>query len=491
MKKENISDALNNIDFDMVEDVYESTKQKKKSNKSLWLKWGAIAACLSLIVMGGIFGNLFLSPDTPDIPNNNIMSYFIITAHAANGESTELALAESCFNSAPAQQGNGFGVDMPLFHFSVTPSDLKNNEAIYDRFDISVSYNGSYVKDKDEHISVAYLIPMQNTNEPWSYSIMGWFTESTDILINIVEKDSREIVETITVNVNYLADKQEYELELTNLTTKFLEQQEAVYAHNCLMSYFFSRGYVTNYPEWFGGCYIEENKLHIKLASPSDDEMKNISQILAPFDNVIVYEKAEMSMSELQEYADLTAKQLMENGYEVTSWYVDSITGNIIIAVLEKDFESVTEWVDTALQSDNAPKIVIEIGGYIDLENQVIEFYAEPIFENGAISWMYSMNVKIDIDNGGIYLNDVLYDQISYIEGVELDWGTPISGINKVEMMREAISKINGQKGCYILETTGESKYGKIAMYVIGDTYYFVRFYDNGQVMRVHSGTAQ
>ena len=31
MKKENISDALNNIDFDMVEDVYESTKQKKKS----------------------------------------------------------------------------------------------------------------------------------------------------------------------------------------------------------------------------------------------------------------------------------------------------------------------------------------------------------------------------------------------------------------------------------------------------------------------------
>ena len=78
MKKENISDALNNIDFDMVEDVYESTKQKKKSNKSLWLKWGAIAACLSLIVMGGIFGNLFHSPDTPDVPENNIMSFFAI-----------------------------------------------------------------------------------------------------------------------------------------------------------------------------------------------------------------------------------------------------------------------------------------------------------------------------------------------------------------------------------------------------------------------------
>ena len=123
---------------------------------------------------------------------------------------------------------------------------------------------------------------------------------------------------------------------------------------------------------------------------------------------------------------------------------------------------------------------------------QTIEFCAEPILENGAISWMYSMNVKIDIGNGGIYLNDVLYDQISYIEGVELDWGTPISGINKVEMMREAISKINGQKGCYILETTSESKYGKIiAMYVIGNDYYFIRFFDSGTVMRVHSGTVQ
>ena len=490
MKKENISDALNNIDFDMIEDVYESTKAKKKNTKSPWLKWGAIAACLSLVVMGGIFGNLFHSPDTPDIPQKSIISYFVITAHAANGEATELGLADSCFNSAPAQEGNGFGVDMPLFHFSVTPSDLKNNEAIYDHFDISVSYNGSNVKDKDEHISVTYLIPMQNSSEPWSYSITGWFTEPTDILINIVEKDSREIMETITVNVKYLADKREYELELTNLTTKFSEQKEAVEANNVLMSYFFSKGYVTNYPEWFGGCYIEENKLYIKLVSPSDEEMKNISQILAPFDNVIVYKNAEMSMSELQAYADKTAYELIDLGYEVTSWYVDSITGNIIISVLEKDFEAVTEWVHTASQNGTLPKIVIEIGGYTDIGSNTIAFCAEPIFENGAISWMYSMDVKID--NEKIYLNEILYDQVSYVEDVKLDWGTPMSGNNKQEEMMEAIGKINSQKGCYILETASESKLGKkIAMYVIGDTYYFIRFFDNGQVMRVHSGTIQ
>lgn len=484
MKKENISDALNNIDFDMIEDVYESTKAKKKNTKSPWLKWGAIAACLSLVVMGGIFGNLFRSTDTPDVPQKSIISYFVITAYAANGEATELGLADSCFNSAPAQEGNGFGVDMPLFHFSVTPSDLKNNEAIYDRFDISVSYNGSNVKDKDEHISVTYLIPVQNSSEPWSYSITGWFTEPTDILINIVDKESREIVETITVNVKYLADKQEYELELTNLTTLFSEQKEAVVAHNLLMSYFFGSGY--NYPEWFGGCYIKENKLYIKLVSPSDEEMKNISQILAPIDNVIVYENAEMSMSELQEYADKTAKELMENDYEVTFWYVDSFTGNIIISVLEKDYEAVTKWINAASQNGTLTKIVIEIGGYTDIGSNTIEFCAEPIFENGAINWMYSMDVKID--NEKIYLNEILYDQVSYVEDVKLDWGTPMSGNNKPEEMMEAIGKINSQKGCYILE----SKLGKkIAMYVIGDTYYFIRFFDNGQVMRVHSGTIQ
>ena len=54
MKKENISDALNNIDFDMVEDVYESTKAKKKSNKKILL-------LLLLLVRGlYLFGKITL-----------------------------------------------------------------------------------------------------------------------------------------------------------------------------------------------------------------------------------------------------------------------------------------------------------------------------------------------------------------------------------------------------------------------------------------------
>ena len=218
MTVKKFSNALGNIDEKYINEAVTYVQKRKKN---IWVKWISVAACLSLVVMCGLFYNLFYSPDTPDVPTNNIMSYFTITAHAANGDSTDLVLAEGCFNSAPPQEGNIFGVDMPIFHFSVRPSNLKNNEAIYNRFDISISYNGISVKGKDEHIQLAYVIPMPNSNESWSYGIMGWFEEPTDILINILDKESHEIIETIILNVKYIPDRQEYMLEMTNLDTKY------------------------------------------------------------------------------------------------------------------------------------------------------------------------------------------------------------------------------------------------------------------------------
>ena len=215
MKKENISDALNNIDFDMVEDVYESTKQQKKSNKSLWLKWGAIAACLSLVVMGGIFGNLFRSPNAPDVPENNIMSFFTITAHAANGETKVLNVSDS-FVSSGEPKYNMFGHNIPLFSFDVEPSDLKSNEAVYQRFDISISYNGTPVKNKDEHIMVAYLASA-HTSQTYGYTIFGWFTEPTDIYVTLTDKETNEVVDERIVSVKYNAEQEKYDLQITKI----------------------------------------------------------------------------------------------------------------------------------------------------------------------------------------------------------------------------------------------------------------------------------
>lgn len=361
MTTKKFSGALGNVDEKY---ITEATSYSEERSKRTWVRWVAIAACLSLIVVGGMLGKLF---HPADLPSNSVASYFVITAYAAEGELSELELSEGFYNSTASKE-NAFGVDMPLFEFSVRPSDLKGNEALYSRFDISVSYNGVDVNVMDDHIMVAYLIPMPNSDGEWAYSISGWFTEPTDILVSIMDKESREIVETITVRVTYLEDRQEYELTITNLNTLYANQKQAVEANESLMQYFYDQGYVTDYPDYFGGCYIESDKLHIRLVNPSDEDVTALSRVLDRYAEVVVYENGEMSMADLQAYADETADELIKLGYQVTSWYVDSITGNVVIQVLEEDLSAVTAWVAGMVENSSAPQIIVEKGNYISLD---------------------------------------------------------------------------------------------------------------------------
>ena len=221
MTAKKFSNALGNIGDSYIDEAVNYTA-KKKSNA--WIKWVSIAACLSLTAMGVVFGNVFRSPDIPDVPKNNVMSYFAITAYASNGESSELNVSDS-FLSSGTPKHNIFGNDLPTFNFDVRPSDIKSNEAVYQRFDISISYNGNTVTvtDKDEHIFVAYIYSVQSS-QSLGYSIIGWFTEPTDVVVTVTDKESKAVVEEITVNVKYDADKQEYELKITKMDTEYSKQ---------------------------------------------------------------------------------------------------------------------------------------------------------------------------------------------------------------------------------------------------------------------------
>ena len=220
MNAKKFSSALGNVDESYINEAINYAQKRKNT---AWIKWASMAACLSLIIIGGVLDNVFRTPDTPDIPDDNIindiMSYFTITAHAANGETTELNFSSSCLSSSEPKY-NVFGHNLPLFSFDVKPSDLKNNESVYQRFDISISYNGSPVKNKDEHIMVAYLASA-HTSQTYGYTIFGWFTEPTDVVVTITDKESKAVVEEITVNVKYDANLQEYELKLTYLDTEY------------------------------------------------------------------------------------------------------------------------------------------------------------------------------------------------------------------------------------------------------------------------------
>ena len=211
MTAKKFSNALGGIGEGYIDEAVKYTAKKKSS---AWLKWACVAACLLLFVAGGLLGNIFHSPDDP---GHGILSYFVITAQAANGESTNLNVTDSCINWNKPNYSL-FGHDTPLFRFDVTPSDLQSNEAIYQRFDISVSYNGTTVTDKDEHISVAY-IHSAPSSQTYGYSVFGWFAEPTDVIITVTDKESKEVVEEMTVNVKYDANRQEYALTITKLDT--------------------------------------------------------------------------------------------------------------------------------------------------------------------------------------------------------------------------------------------------------------------------------
>ena len=100
MKKENISEALNNIDFDMVEDVYENKNAKKKNSKNLWLKWRAApsalklttAACLTVMVIAAVTAlpqTITPNISTPERPSNHTTQ----SASATEASGTESSLS--------------------------------------------------------------------------------------------------------------------------------------------------------------------------------------------------------------------------------------------------------------------------------------------------------------------------------------------------------------------------------------------------------------
>ena len=74
MKEDKFLDGISNIDADVVEDfVSMDNELKKKNNKSkAWIRLGAAAACIALIV-GAVFIVPVIRDDAPEIPPDHTM----------------------------------------------------------------------------------------------------------------------------------------------------------------------------------------------------------------------------------------------------------------------------------------------------------------------------------------------------------------------------------------------------------------------------------
>ena len=113
------------------------------------------------------------------------------------------------------------------------------------------------------------------------------------------------------------------------------------------------------------------------------------------------------------------------------------------------------------------------------------EFKADHFLQGVNLSWSYSINVSVDNEN--IYLDGVLYKE-SYksSHGVLVD--EALIADAKTKDREEILNKIRDADFCYELTTDEETKLGqRIAVYKIDRTYYFVNFYENGNVLRIHA----
>jgi hypothetical protein len=120
-----------------------------------------------------------------------------------------------------------------------------------------------------------------------------------------------------------------------------------------------------------------------------------------------------------------------------------------------------------------------------------IEFSADTYIQHPALSWVYSLDVTME--DGHIYLNEILYDTVSYEETNDLLLGDAFMAFaNSDQEISATLEKIKSCKGRYIIKTSNEhARCGeKIAVYDIDGSYYFLSFFEeNGYVMRIHKAS--
>lgn len=156
--------------------------------------------------------------------------------------------------------------------------------------------------------------------------------------------------------------------------------------------------------------------------------------------------------------------------------------------------DAVTDNTDTEAGDTATDNSVTEAGEIQSENNGIIHLYA-PTFFQDVLSWMYSLDIMIE-DNK-IYINDRLYEkssseppEIVYPDGF-FPRASHYDERNNTEIAT-TLEIIRDSEPCCVLETDEECSTGKLlSVYEIEGSYYFVRFNDNGLVMRIHSVTIE
>ncbi|MBQ8449038.1 MAG: hypothetical protein IJX27_08950 [Clostridia bacterium] len=173
MKKEDISNALNNIDFDMVEDAYERTKKKKTGKKHLLFRFGTVAACLMLIIVGVATLPQEITPgiSTSDTQGNNTNP--TVTADVSTNNTNQSVTTSISVNSTISSENTDISVNSTIPSKTTVPFTQAPHPSIYAPKEFtSISDFVAYEKSLGEASSECYYIPSNLGDDYELYSIL-------------------------------------------------------------------------------------------------------------------------------------------------------------------------------------------------------------------------------------------------------------------------------------------------------------------------------
>ena len=139
MKKEQLYEALGDIDENYVSGA---KKVENKRPHSVWMKWGAVAACLCLVIVSAFILNPILVPERVEGP------YSITHAYVGWSDSQMIydgAINKELLGSEPDEHFPIFRLDTPeeLERFKTQYENVFNMDQEYDNV---LSFNGAIKK---------------------------------------------------------------------------------------------------------------------------------------------------------------------------------------------------------------------------------------------------------------------------------------------------------------------------------------------------------
>ena len=209
------------------------------------------------------------------------------------------------------------------------------------------------------------MLPMKEMfKKPLSLLLIFTFFLTLSALTDEANTDER---------FNYGAESSYIEEEIPEI---FALQDRALQAYSALRLAFTVNydGSVT-YPDDFAGAWIENFKLHIATTSGLQRGNSIYNQLLAGFEDVVVFTEANFSLNDLNQIRSVVFDVLREEGIPAIGHYVDVRQNRINMSFLEIDESNIA----SALSGEAAVlDRIVEEGGFADLFTFSVGEFVDP-----------------------------------------------------------------------------------------------------------------